>query len=51
MNLRYIILPRDLSQLKARRIPVDLNPSGKEICRTLANFNGIFIAPPKKIQI
>ena len=48
VGLRYIILPRDLSQLKARIIPFDLNPRGKELCLTLAIFNVIFIAPPKK---
>jgi hypothetical protein len=48
VGLRYIILPRDLSQLKTRRIPFDFNPRGKELCLTLAIFNVIFIAPPKK---
>ena len=37
-----------LSQLKARAMPFTLIPSEKKLCRPLAIFHGVLIAPPQK---
>jgi hypothetical protein len=49
VGLRYRIPLSHLIQLKVRVIPLNYAPSGIELCRPLAIFHGIFIAP--QIQI